>query len=773
MKMSLQKSKFNSIIRKNIIFISICFIFLSSPLKITELISKDHNLYIKQPLSSTSHSPIILNGDAEVDVFFAGNATQDGLTWQTAYILDSLEFNDVGYYYYNDIKLVDTTRYIKISNCVFLYSTTEEISLENATHVNISNCDITADITGIEITDSDDIIIQNVTCNRLYTEFVSYGINIEDSENCSIIDNEISNFMYGISCYPSSNCTIKDNEVSHSERDNIRVSGFHNKIFNNTCTHSEFYYGLNILGSNNSIENNTCNSNGRNNNGEGIRLQGINNTLIGNDCSWNDKGILINGFNNTLIRNNCTYNQGYGLDLYGGSNCTFLENLIAFNLNGLKISGNNIKNLTCLDNVFIENGINYYISPNTESNFLTYKMDDTNIIDSKPLFFSKNQNDISISGDYGQYILVNCNKTEITNFNAPIVENGISLIGCDNSTISNSTINSKFYGLTLVDSSNSTISNCSFTGFNYQFSYALYLYDSQNLMIEKNFIQDYDYGLFGVLIDDSSIINNEFIENMNEGLLLSSSDYCNITKNSFNKNEINDFHMWSSDNCRISENSFTECGDISLYVENSYNHTINQNVFGENESYSDNFGIFSDGSTFLDISSNSFIKVKIGIFMGSYNTNHTIRSNILFDCRDYGILLNSSDSVESITIYENFFFFTGACDNSEGTNWDNGSVGNYWYDYWGDDLDGDGVGDIPYYLIDGISNSQDNYPIVFLVEDLNETNGDNETTDPTNNTQAEEKSFLEGFIQFGVPVLTGAFAGLIMAIILSKKKSKG
>ena len=151
--------------------------------------------------------------------------------------------------------------------------------------------------------------------------------------------------------------------------------------------------------------------------------------------------------------------------------------------------------------------------------------------------------------------------------------------------------------------------------------------------------------------------------------------------------------------------------------------------------------------------------------MGPYNTNHTIRSNILFDCRDYGILINSSYTVESNTIYENFFFFTGACDNSEGTNWDNGSVGNYWYDYWGDDLDGDGIGDIPYYLIDGTSNSQDNYPIVFLIENLNETNGDNETTD--------ENGFLEGFIQFGVPVLTGDFVGLIMAIILSKKKSVG
>jgi parallel beta-helix repeat protein len=709
---------------------------------------------MKLPKSSTSHSPIILIGDAEVDAFFSGNAT-DGLTWQSAYILDSLEFNDVGYNYYNDIKLVDTTRYIKISNCVFLYSTTEEILFENVTHVNISNCDITSDITGIEITDSDDIIIEYNTFNGLYTTFQSFGINIEDSENCSIIENKISNFMYGINCYPSSNSTIKDNEVSHSERDNIRVSGFHNEIFNNTCSHSEYYSGLNILGSNNSIENNTCNSNGRFNNGEGIRLQGINNTLIGNDCYWNDKGILINGFNNTLIRNNCTYNQGYGLDLYGGSNCTFLENLIAFNLNGLKL-GNNIKNLTCLDNVFIENGINYPISSNAESNFLTYKMDNTNIINSKPLFFEKNQNDISLLGDYGQYILVNCNNTEISNFNADMVENGISLIGCDNSTISNSTFNYKYYGVILIDASTSSIRECSFIGSNFQYSYAMFLYDSQNLMIENNLIQDSDYGLYGSLIDNSSITDNEFVENMREGMILYNSDYCNITKNSFYNNEINDFHMWSSDNCRISENSFTECGDISLYVDNSYNHTINQNVFGENESYSDNYGIFSEGSTFLDISNNSFIKLKTGIIIGSFNTNHTIRSNILFDCRNYGILINSSDWVESITIYENFFFFTGACDNSEGTNWDNGSVGNYWYDYWGDDLDGDGIGDIPYYLIDGTSNSQDDYPIVL-----------------DNNTQSDENGFLENFIQFGVPVLTGAFAGLIMAIILSKKKSKG
>jgi hypothetical protein len=48
-------------------------------------------------------------------------------------------------------------------------------------------------------------------------------------------------------------------------------------------------------------------------------------------------------------------------------------------------------------------------------------------------------------------------------------------------------------------------------------------------------------------------------------------------------------------------------------------------------------------------------------------------------------------------------------------NWDNGSIGNYWNDYYGTDADGDGVGDIPY-VID--ENNQDNYPLMAPFEAL-------------------------------------------------------
>ena len=51
-----------------------------------------------------------------------------------------------------------------------------------------------------------------------------------------------------------------------------------------------------------------------------------------------------------------------------------------------------------------------------------------------------------------------------------------------------------------------------------------------------------------------------------------------------------------------------------------------------------------------------------------------------------------------------------------GTNfWDNGSVGNYWMDYNGFDLNMDGIGDSPYFIDDKAVETviaQDNYPLM-------------------------------------------------------------
>jgi nitrous oxidase accessory protein NosD/N-acetylneuraminic acid mutarotase len=47
--------------------------------------------------------------------------------------------------------------------------------------------------------------------------------------------------------------------------------------------------------------------------------------------------------------------------------------------------------------------------------------------------------------------------------------------------------------------------------------------------------------------------------------------------------------------------------------------------------------------------------------------------------------------------------------NDAGNSWDNGKEGNYWNDYYGADVDGDGIGDSPY-IID--ASNQDIYPLI-------------------------------------------------------------
>ncbi len=71
---------------------------------------------------------------------------------------------------------------------------------------------------------------------------------------------------------------------------------------------------------------------------------------------------------------------------------------------------------------------------------------------------------------------------------------------------------------------------------------------------------------------------------------------------------------------------------------------------------------------------------------------------------------------------ENLFYLNSFIDNARNVEeyypglpefpiniWDNGTVGNFWSDYYGADNNGDGIGDTPY-VID--ENNQDNYPLM-------------------------------------------------------------
>jgi nitrous oxidase accessory protein len=80
----------------------------------------------------------------------------------------------------------------------------------------------------------------------------------------------------------------------------------------------------------------------------------------------------------------------------------------------------------------------------------------------------------------------------------------------------------------------------------------------------------------------------------------------------------------------------------------------------------------------------------------------------------YGVSIgNRVTDAANNTFYHNNFVADTKIEIREGVYgpnfWDNGVEGNYWNDYNGTDVDGDGIGDTPYSINE---NNQDNYPLM-------------------------------------------------------------
>ena len=174
-----------------------------------------------------------------------------------------------------------------------------------------------------------------------------------------------------------------------------------------------------------------------------------------------------------------------------------------------------------------------------------------------------------------------------------------------------------------------------------------------------------------------------------------------------------------------------------IYVGAPVNNTLSEVTISNITANTTAYGvqiIGSEGNTFTNstirnVSGNVF---SYGIYM--YKTNNTgIVNTTCIDTACYGIYLTGS---KNNTIYNNYFNNTNnAYDDGDniwnitpilGTNIIGGSWlgGNYWCDYAGEDLDGDGLGDtvLPYNSSGSIQQGGDWHPLVEIT--CGDVNGD-------------------------------------------------
>lgn len=190
-------------------------------------------------------------------------------------------------------------------------------------------------------------------------------------------------------------------------------------------------------------------------------------------------------------------------------------------------------------------------------------------------------------------------------------------------------------------------------------------------------------------------------------------------------------NCWNGAGVHIISNNSTI---FNLIIKNNYDGIVieGNNISVReakitNNSYS---GLTANTAEMLNVSSNDFLFNNQGVILSNVGKSSFTYNRIMNNSIN-GLLMKSS-SIDNVfhhnlfshencgfrikssfnnTIYLNDFISNKCHSNDSSDNhWDNGSVGNYWDDFDGNDSNHDGIGDVPY-VVPGDSNF-DNYPLI-------------------------------------------------------------
>ncbi|MBC7129636.1 right-handed parallel beta-helix repeat-containing protein [Candidatus Bathyarchaeota archaeon] len=414
-------------------------------------------------------------------------------------------------------------------------------------------------------------------------------------------------------------------------------------------------------------------------NGTGIFLQERNGVTIKNlkICNF-EYGIKFTWLNfgppaykrSNRVYSNIITNNTYGIVFYDfSSGSEVSDNYIANNTYGVAVATSGV---VFRNNQFWNN--DFAISENV---YVTSNIDTSNMVNGKPIYYWVGQRDKTVPSDAGWVVLKNCSGIIVEGLSIEHNTYGILLCYTTNSKITGNIVKNNLYGIMLWGSSSNIISRNIIMN-NEGYGIRLDGNSNNNIISNNKITANAGDGINFETATSNTIYGNHITGNGGNGIFFRNIQDSNVIGNNISFNKGCGIGFGYGPNGTIKENHISK-NEKGIWISNAFENTITLNKIIENNGWA--------------------IELE-----GSQKNNFIHHNNFINNC----------PWEERQARVAPIWIFPGEPEppklvGGAANFWDDGKEGNYWSDYKGADINGDGIGDTPYIINE---NNMDNHPLM-------------------------------------------------------------